>query len=234
MLGAAHTTSGYAIRNTRIPGATMPDLKTKPFVMYVPKLFREENPEVIAELIARHPLASLVTLGPDGLEMSPVPLQYDLTPREGAPHGLLRGHLARANPQWRQFNPAIPALAVFTGPNAYISPNWYPSKAEHGKAVPTWNYAVVEAQGPLRVIEDADELRQLLADLTAQHETTQPHAWKLEDAPEDYIAAQIKAVVGIEIVVQKLTGKWKMSQNRSEADRAGIKENLPNQTDLVR
>lgn len=196
--------------------------------MYVPNSFREEDPATLAELIARHPLASLVTLGPDGLAMSPVPLLYDPTPRQGAPYGLLRGHLARANPQWRQFNPAIPALAIFTGPNAYISPNWYPSKAEHGKAAPTWNYAVVEAQGPMRVIEDTEELRQLLAELTAQHEASQPKPWKLEDAPEDYMAAQLKAVVGVEIPVQKLTGKWKMSQNRSEVDRAAVKFSLSN------
>ena len=202
--------------------------------MYVPNSFREEDPAKLAELIARHPLASLVTLGPEGLDMSPVPLLYDPTPRQGAPYGLLRGHLARANPQWRQFNPAVPALTIFTGPNAYISPNWYPSKAEHGKAVPTWNYAVVEAQGPMRVIEDTEELRQLLAELTAQHEASQPKPWKLEDAPEDYMAAQLKAVVGVEIPVQKLTGKWKMSQNKSEADRAGVKANLPRQTGLVR
>lgn len=202
--------------------------------MYVPRLFREDNPEVIADLIRQHPLASLVTLGPDGLELSPVPLLYDPTPRPDAPHGVLRGHLARANPQWQHFNPAVPTLAIFTGPNAYISPNWYPSKAEHGKAVPTWNYAVVEAQGPLRVIEDTDELRGLLTELTATHEASQPHAWKLEDAPEDYLAAQLKAVVGIEVAVTKLTGKWKMSQNRSEADREGVKANAPNQANLVR
>ena len=202
--------------------------------MYVPNSFREEDPAKLAELIARHPLASLVTLGPEGLDMSPVPLLYDPTPRQGAPYGLLRGHLARANPQWRQFNPAVPALAIFTGPNAYISPNWYPSKAEHGKAIPTWNYAVVDAQGPMRVIEETEELRQLLAELTAQHEASQPKPWKLEDAPEDYMAAQLKAVVGVEIPVQKLTGKWKMSQNKSEADRAGVKANLPRQTGLVR
>ena len=202
--------------------------------MYVPNSFREEDPAKLAELIARHPLASLVTLGPEGLHMSPVPLLYDPTPRQGAPYGLLRGHLARANPQWRQFNPAVPALAIFTGPNAYISPNWYPSKTEHGKAVPTWNYAVVEAQGPLRVIEETEKLRQLLAELTARHEASQPKPWKLEDAPEDYMAAQLKAVVGVEIPVQKLTGKWKMSQNKSEADRAGVKANLPRQTGLVR
>lgn len=201
--------------------------------MYLPRLFREQDPATIADLIRGHPLASLITLGPDGLEMSPVPLHYHPEPREGAPHGVLRGHLARANPQWQGFNPEIPALAIFTGPNAYISPNWYPSKAEHGKAVPTWNYAVVEAQGPLRVIDDAAELRELLAELTAVHEASQPHPWKPEDAPEDYLAAQLKAVVGIELAVQKLTGKWKMSQNKSEADREGVKVNLPDKN-LVR
>ncbi len=194
--------------------------------MYVPSLFREEDPQTIAQLIASHPLATLVTLGPEGLESSPLPLLYDPAPREDAPHGTLRGHLARANPQWRQFRPEVPALAMFTGPNAYITPNWYPSKMEHGKAVPTWNYAVVEAQGTLTVIDDADYLRPLLAQLTNTHEASQPHPWRIEDAPEDFIAAQLKAVVGIEIAVQKLTGKWKMSQNRSPEDRAGVRAGL--------
>lgn len=195
--------------------------------MYQPRLFREERPEILAEFMARHPLASLVTLGADGLEYNPVPLHYDPTPRDDAPHGCLRGHLARANPQWRDYRPEVAALAIFTGPNAYVSPNWYPSKAEHGKAVPTWNYAVVEARGPLRIIEAEDELHQLLATLTATHEAGQPHPWQLADAPEDYLAAQLKAVVGIELAVQRLTGKWKMSQNRSPEDRAGVRAKHP-------
>lgn len=202
--------------------------------MYVPRLFRQEDPAALAGLITEHPLASLVTLGPAGLEMSPVPLLYDPAPRADAPHGILRGHLARANPQWQQFRPDIAALALFTGPNAYISPNWYPSKAEHGKAVPTWNYAVVEARGPLRIIEAPEELRRRLAELTAVHEARQPHAWTLGDAPEDFIAAQLKAVVGVEILVQQLTGKWKMSQNRSEADRQGVAAHLDRPELLVR
>jgi len=195
--------------------------------MYQPKLFCQDNPQAIADLMARHPLASLVTLGPDGLEFSPLPLHYDPRPGPGAPRGYLRGHLARANPQWRHYTPEVAALAIFTGPNAYVSPNWYPAKAEHGKVVPTWNYAVVEARGPLRVIEAESELRHLLATLTATHEAHQPRAWQLEDAPADYLTAQLKAVVGIEMAIQELNGKWKMSQNRNPADREGVRAHLP-------
>ncbi len=202
--------------------------------MYNPSHFRESDPATLAKLMGQYPLASLVTLGPDGLDFSPVPLLYDPTPREGAPQGVLRGHLARANPQWQRFNPDIPALAVFTGPNAYITPNWYPSKQEHGKVAPTWNYAVVEAQGPLHIITEPQALRQLLSALTTQQEATQPRPWQLEDAPEDYLCAQIKAVVGIELAITQLQGKWKMSQNRNEGDREGVRRHLLNPNELVR
>lgn len=201
--------------------------------MYNPSHFRENDPATLAELMGQYPLASLVTLGPDGLDFSPVPLLYDPTPREGAPQGVLRGHLARANPQWQRFNPDIPALAVFTGPNAYITPNWYPSKQEHGKVAPTWNYAVVEAQGPLHLITEPQALRKLLSALTTQQEATQPRPWQLEDAPEDYLSAQIKAVVGIELAITQLQGKWKMSQNRNERGREGVREHLRNAKNLV-
>lgn len=194
--------------------------------MYIPSLFKEESLPVLQDVLARHPLATLITLGPEGLEANLVPLLYDPAPRPGAPWGVLRGHLARTNPQWRHYHPEVDTLAIFRGPEAYISPNWYPSKAEHGKAVPTWNYVAVEAKGPLTVIDDAAWLRRLLADLTAVHEAAQPHPWTLDDAPQDFMDAQLKAVVGIEIAVGALNGKWKMSQNRPEADRQGVKAAL--------
>ncbi|MBS1189058.1 MAG: transcriptional regulator [Rhodocyclaceae bacterium] len=194
--------------------------------MYAPAQFKEERPQVLQDLVARYPLATLVTLGPEGLEANPIPLLYDPTPQPGAPHGVLRGHLARANPQWQRYRPEVDALVIFQGPQAYISPNWYPSKAEHGKAVPTWNYAVVQAAGSLRVIEDPTWLRRLLADLTAAHESRHIHPWTLDDAPEEFIAAQLKGIVGIELAIRTLTGKWKMSQNRPAADRQGVQTAL--------
>lgn len=190
--------------------------------MYIPAAFKEDDLETIRSLVAQQSLATVVTLGPDGLEANLIPLLLDPPPRDGAPYGVLRGHLARANPQWQRYRPEVDALAIFQGPQAYVSPNWYPSKAEHGKAVPTWNYAVVEAKGPLRVIDDPAWLRQLLADLSAVNEAGQSHPWSLDDAPQDFIAAQMKAVVGIEIAIGSLSGKWKMSQNRPEADRKGV------------
>ncbi len=207
--------------------------------MYLPSHFQEADPAVLGRLIADHPLASLVTQSPTGLDFSPVPLHYDPTPAPKAPHGHLRGHLALANPHWRHIQPAGEALAIFTGPNAYISPNWYPSKAEHGKAVPTWNYAVVEARGPVRVIRDSHELLALLHQLTDRHEAKQPHPWSIDDAPPDFVATQLKAIVGIEMAVQQLSGKWKVSQNRNAADRAGALAGLtesmgPGAAELVR
>lgn len=141
--------------------------------MYLPSAFREDCPQRLQEFIAHHSLATLITLGPEGMEANPVPLLYDPTPRPEAPRGVLRGHLARANRQWQHFDPQVEALAVFQGPDAYVSPTWYPAKALHGKAVPTWNYAVVQAKGPLAVIEDAAWLRRLLADLSTVHEAGQ-------------------------------------------------------------
>lgn len=194
--------------------------------MYLPKLFAQTDTATIAGLLAAYPLAQLVTHGRTGLEASPLPLLYDPAPRPEAPFGVLRGHFARANPQWQNYQPGSEAMALFTGPNAYVSPNWYPGKAEHHKAVPTWNYAVVEARGPLTLIEDPAALRELLTALTATHENPRPQPWSLADAPEEFLAAQFKAIVGVEMAVQQLTGKWKMSQNRSPADQAGVRAGL--------
>jgi transcriptional regulator len=191
--------------------------------MYLPPHFREDNPEVLRAFLREHPLAALVTAGANGLEANHIPLLYDPEP---APFGRLRGHVARANPQWQRFQPEVEALAVFQGPQAYISPNWYPTKRETGRSVPTWNYAAVHAWGQLSVYSDPVKLRGFLDQLTAAHEASQPEPWKPSDAPPDYIDALLKAIVGIEIVITRLEGKWKVSQNQAERDRAGAAQEL--------
>lgn len=187
--------------------------------MYVPAHFEETRPEVLHELIREHPLAALVTLGPGGLDANHIPLELDSEP---APLGTLRGHVARGNPVWREFSRDVEALAVFQGPQAYISPAWYQTKRETGKVVPTYNYAVVHAYGPMKVIEDRTWLRGLVERLTNRHEAGRPGAWKVTDAPADFIDQMLGAIVGIEIPLTRLVGKWKVSQNRPAADREGV------------
>jgi transcriptional regulator len=187
--------------------------------MYLPPHFREERPEVLRALMRAHPLATLVTLAGGGLVANHLPLLYDPEPGE---FGTLRGHVARANPLWREHPPGAEVLAVFTGPDAYISPSWYPSKDATRKAVPTWNYAAVHAWGPFTVKDDAVWLRQHVEQLTDSQEAGRRHRWRVTDAPDDYIAGMVKAIVGFEIPVRRLQGKWKMSQNRPPEDRAGV------------
>jgi len=192
--------------------------------VYEPRHFEQHDPQALQALMREHPLATLVTQSADGsLEANPVPLLYD--PAAG-PHGTLRGHVARANPLWRDTLAGSQALAVFQGPEAYVSPSWYPSKREHGKMVPTWNYAVVQARGPLVIHDDAQWLRGFLQQLTAAHESGRPEPWAMADAPADFIEQTLKAIVGIEMPLTRLTGKWKVSQNRSAADRAGVAAGL--------
>lgn len=187
--------------------------------MYLPAQFREERSEVLAHIVREHPLATLVTLGADGLMANHVPLELDPEP---TPHGTLRGHLARGNPQWRDFRPEVEALAIFQGPGSYVSPSWYATKRETGKVVPTWNYAVVHAQGPLVIHDDVAWLRALVERLTKWQEGRFPVPWKVSDAPEEFIERQLKAIVGIEIPIRRIEGKWKMSQNRPATDRRGV------------
>jgi transcriptional regulator len=194
--------------------------------MYLPSHFEERRVELLHRLIHEHPLGTLVTLGPDGLAANHIPFEVDSQP---APFGTLRGHVARANPVWRDHPGDSDALIVFQGPSAYISPSWYPTKRETGKVVPTYNYVVVHAHGRLRAIEDPDWLRGLVERLTARHETGKPHPWKVDDAPEDYIKSQLRAIVGIEIVPSRLVGKWKVSQNRPPVDRGGVARGLEGQ-----
>lgn len=191
--------------------------------MYIPKHFDEPRVEVLHALMRAHPLATLVTLSADGLNANHIPL---LLSNEPAPLGTLRGHVARANAIWSDVAEGGDVLAVFHGPDAYITPSWYPSKAENGKAVPTWNYAVAHAYGTLRVRDDAVWLRAHLEALTRNQEATMPEPWHISDAPPDYIEKMMAAVVGIEIVITRLLGKWKVSQNQPAQNQAGVVQGL--------
>jgi transcriptional regulator len=183
--------------------------------MYLPAHFEETRTPVMHDLVRAHPLATWVVQGTDGLVVNHIPFLID---PEGGPFGTLVGHVARANPIWRQLGASV---AVFQGPQAYVSPNWYPSKHAHGKAVPTWNYAVVHAHGTPRAIESRDALLQIVTRLTQAHEAGQAAPWAVSDAPPDFIDQVLKAIVGIEMPIERLVGKWKVSQNRGEADRLG-------------
>lgn len=187
--------------------------------MYLPKHFAEPSVEVMHDLIRAHPLSTLITMTADGIEANHIPLL--LSPQPG-PFGTLYGHVARANPLWQEYQKDSEILAVFSGPNAYISPTWYATKKEHGKVVPTWNYAVTHAYGTLRVIDDAEWLRSHLTALTAKNEANLPTPWAVEDAPHDYTEKMISAVVGIEITITRLIGKWKVSQNQPAQNRATV------------
>lgn len=192
--------------------------------MYLPHHFEESRPTVLHALMRARPLATLVMGdGNGGFDANHIPFFLDAA--TGA-HGVLRGHVARANPLWKQAGAGAPALAIFQGDDAYISPSWYPTKREHGKAVPTWNYVVVHARGTLRAIDDAAWLRGLLDTLTAEHEAGMPQPWSVGDAPPDYLDKMVAAVVGIELHIEQLVGKWKVSQNQPGANRAGAARGL--------
>ncbi len=189
--------------------------------MYLPKHFEQHDREQLIALMRERPLATLITLSADGPSADLIPLEFH--PDDGE-HGTLRGHVARANPLWQRAGAT--ALAVFTGPGAYISPGWYASKQEHGKVVPTWNYTMVQARGTLRAIDDAAWLRALVGRLTDRHEAAQARPWRVSDAPDDFVQQMLRAIVGIEIALTSLVGKWKVSQNRSAADREGTARGL--------
>lgn len=191
--------------------------------MYSPSHFEEDRRQVLHGLIAEQPLATLVTLGASGIAANHIPLLLDAAAGE---FGTLRGHVARANPVWRDLVAGVESLAIFQGAHGYISPNWYPGKAEHGKAVPTWNYCVVHAYGSLRVIDDAAWVRQAVEDLTTRHEAGFAAPWAVSDAPADYIENMGKAIVGIELPISRLLGKWKVSQNQPAGNRQGVLSGL--------
>jgi transcriptional regulator len=191
--------------------------------MYTPEAFRETRPDALRELMRRHPLAALVAATPEGLTANHVPLVFD--PSAG-PCGVLRGHVARANPMWRVVAAGSSVLAIFQGPDHYVTPSWYPGKTAHGKVVPTWNYAVVHAHGTITWQEEAAWLRAFLEVLTRTHESHRAEPWQVSDAPESYIERQLKSIVGFEITCSSLTGKWKLGQNRTAEDRTGVAAGL--------
>jgi transcriptional regulator len=191
--------------------------------MYVPGHFLESRPEVLQALIERHPLGTLVAMTAEGLTANHIPMRASLQAGGG---GSLRGHIARGNSLWRELANDAPVLAIFIGADQYISPNWYPSKKEHGKAVPTWNYAAVHVKGTIRFIEDAVWLREFVTELTDEHEHTRANRWHVSDAPADYLEGMLRAIVGFEIQVTGVTGKFKGSQNRAAADRDGVRAAL--------
>ena len=190
--------------------------------MYQPPHHREDRLEVQHALIRAHPFGLLVTLAAGGLVANSIP--FILEQRE--PFGVLKGHVARANSQWRDFRPDTEALVVFQGVEGYITPSWYATKRETGKVVPTWNYAIVQARGPLRVVEDRGWLADQIAALTTLLEANRKAPWSVADAPAPFVEAQLKGIVGMEIPIASIEGKWKLSQNRPEADRQGVVEGL--------
>jgi len=194
--------------------------------MYQPQHFRQDDLAVQHEFILSHPLGLLISAGMGGLSANPVP--FTLYPSEGE-LGTLRCHVSRANPQWRELRASAECMVVFLGPQAYISPTWYATKRETGKVVPTWNYATVHAWARPVVTDDPAWLRRQLDDLTDVNEGRMPTPWRVDDAPEDFLASQLKGIVGIEFPITRIEGKWKMSQNRPRADRDGVVAGLREQ-----
>ena len=195
--------------------------------MYLPHHFAQDDLDATATFVEAVGAADLVTFDGTRPLSSRVPVLWD---RSGGPHGRLLAHLARANPQWGALAPGAKALAVVTGPQAYVSPTWYASKAEHGRVVPTWNYEQVHLTGELVVHDDPEWLLDLVTRLTARHEAHRAQPWAVTDAPERYLTGQLRAIVGVELLVEGVEDKRKLSQNRSEQDRAGVARGLRQET----
>jgi len=191
--------------------------------MYCPAAFRQGDLPTLHAQIQACGLAMLTSSGAQGLQASHLPLL--LEPGEGE-FGTLYGHFARANPHWRDLADGTEALVVFNGPDAYVHPGWYPVKAEHGKVVPTWNYIAVHAWGQAELFDDPERLLQLVSRLSDRHEQGRAQPWAVSDAPREYIDAMLRAIVGFALPIRRLEGKWKLSQNRSEADQAGVRAGL--------
>jgi transcriptional regulator len=191
--------------------------------VYAPPHFRESRVEVLHAAICAAPFANLITTGREGLEATPLPLLLDAS---SGPQGCLIGHIARANPQWRTADVEQEALAIFSGPDSYITPSYYETKRLTGKVVPTWNYVAIHVRGRISFFHDPDRLLDLVRRLTERHESERADPWAVSDAPEDFIRSQLRAIVGLRLEITALTGKWKMSQNRSAADRAGVVDGL--------
>ncbi|MEM5471080.1 FMN-binding negative transcriptional regulator [Hoeflea sp. AS60] len=195
--------------------------------MYLPPQFEEKDETVLRALIEAHPLGLLISASGSDVLANPVPFLVSV--KDGVTK--LRAHVSKANPQWRHIQDGASVLVVFQGTDSYVTPSWYASKTEHGKVVPTWNYAMVQARGTATVHDGSEWLRPQVNELTDRHEADRPAPWKVDDAPEAFVAAQLRGIVGIEISVTQLTGKWKVSQNRPEADRRGVHEGLTRQDD---
>lgn len=191
--------------------------------MYVPAHFEETKIEMLHDLIVAHPLATLVTMTSNGINANHIPLHLV---QEAGQYGTLQGHVARANPVWSDLVNNVEALVIFQGPSSYITPSWYPTKQEHGKVVPTWNYVTVHAYGALRVIDDPVWVKTQLESLTVQREALFDKPWAVSDAPVEFTDKMIGAIVGIEILITKLIGKWKVSQNQPTLNQAGVVQGL--------
>lgn len=194
--------------------------------MYVPKHFAENRVEVLHKLIRQHPLGILCTQGGNGLDANHLPFELNA---DSGPYGVLHAHVARANPIWQEIRSGEEGLVVFRAEHAYISPNWYPSKHELHKQVPTWNYRVAHAYGNVMIRDDERYVRGLVARLTRHHEASQPRPWRMSDSPKAYIDAMLEAIVGIEIEITRLVGKFKLSQNKEARDIQGAADALETQ-----
>lgn len=191
--------------------------------MYQPAPHQEDRLEILWAFIDAHPLGVLVTKGNEGLCANFLPVLLD---KSSGSKGVLQAHCARANPQWRDFDPAIEALVIFQGPQAYVTPSWYPSKVVHGKVVPTWNYVTVHACGKMTAIDDTAWLRRQIEQMTEKMEANRANPWSVAHAPHSFIEDMINNIIGLEIEISRLEGKWKLSQNRSRGDRNGVIEEL--------
>ena len=196
--------------------------------MYLPKPFEETSPDLLHGLVRAHPFATLVVMTDAGLSVDHLPFLLDET---SGPLGVLTGHVARANPLVRATLHDVDAVAVFKGPDHYITPSWYPTKRETAKVVPTWNYVVVHAYGRPRLIDDVEWLQRLVTNLTDRLEASRDPAWKVSDAPSEYIEKQLGGIVGVELRITRLVGKWKLGQNRPEPDRVGMAAGLRGEND---
>ncbi len=195
--------------------------------MYIPSTFSETNIEVLKDLIKRHPLGLLVSSGSSGLIASPIPFLFKVRDAKS----YLVSHLAKANPHWKDIVQLKECLVVFQGFDNYVSPDWYPSKKTTHKVVPTWNYEMVQVTGVPNIIESTDWLKEQVSDVTDSMEIDRKNRWKVSDAPSDFIETQLKAIVGLEIEITQIKGKWKMSQNRSPEDALGVVDGLSNPSD---
>jgi transcriptional regulator len=200
----------------------------EPSIMYLPPAFRVDDLASQHAAMRQHPLGTLVSRAGDAMVADHIPFLIDA---ERGEKGVLRAHVARANPLWRRHPPGCEALVIFGGEDRYITPSWYATKRETGKVVPTWNYVAVHAWGPLQVVDDAEWVRRLVGDLTSAREARRAEPWAVTDAPPDFVASQLRMIVGIEIPIARIEAKWKVSQNRVMADREGVVEGLKTEGD---